>query len=648
MQRKISIIILFTILYSFAFAQLEKQADSIFNLLNKTKDTTQKVSLLNELCWKYRNFNPDTAVYFGEFSIELSKGSKEIKDVINAYGYTGVAYRNKGIYSKSLELYYKGAELAEKNKEYQLLSYAFVNIANVHIYRNDFQNALIFLNKANRNSILVNDDLQKSYIYVNLGRVYTELRNNERAHYYIDRSIELRKKLNDEERIAVSYKYKGDLLVTEDKKNDALYYYHEALKICEKSNEDKDLIADVLHKIASIYISDGNYYEAERYALKSLSISDEIGAKYRVKDANYALAYIYSVLRLYKKAYSHYVAYSDTKDSIFSKESNRLITNLQTDFAIEKQQKENEILRTKQAIDREIIKKRELMIISISIGLFLMLVIVFILYNSNKQKKNANTILVQKNAEISEQKEKIEEIARELEKVNKTKDRFFSIIAHDLKNPFNTLIGFSSLLKSNIDYFDKEKLVQIATTINDTSNRTYNLLENLLDWSRSQTNTIHFEPEHIHLNLLVMDTINLLKSQAEKKNVELINKLDQDLHVFADFNMVNTVLRNLISNALKFTENGSVAVSCQMNQTFCSISIEDTGIGISPDSLEKLFRIDKSISTTGTKGEIGTGIGLILCKEFVLRNKGTIFVESQVKKGSKFTFTLPLFSEENE
>jgi len=190
--------------------------------------------------------------------------------------------------------------------------------------------------------------------------------------------------------------------------------------------------------------------------------------------------------------------------------------------------------------------------------------------------------------------------------------------------------------------------VQIATTINDTSNRTYNLLENLLDWSRSQTNTIHFEPERIHLNLLVMDTINLLKSQAEKKNVELINKLDQDFQVFADFNMVNTVLRNLISNALKFTENGSVAVSCQMNQTFCSISIEDTGIGISPDSLEKLFRIDKSISTTGTKGEIGTGIGLILCKEFVLRNKGTIFVESQVKKGSKFTFTLPLFLEENE
>ncbi len=145
-----------------------------------------------------------------------------------------------------------------------------------------------------------------------------------------------------------------------------------------------------------------------------------------------------------------------------------------------------------------------------------------------------------------------------------------------------------------------------------------------------------------------MDTINLLKGQAENKNVQLINNLKQDFFVFADFNMVNTVLRNLISNALKFTENGSVTLECEQNEAFCKITISDTGIGISPDSLEKLFRIDKTISTTGTKGEIGTGIGLILCKEFVLRNKGTISVESQIKKGSKFTFTLPLFDEQNQ
>ncbi len=622
--------------------------DSLIFLMKKSDDTTEKVSFLTQICWKYRNFNPDTAVYYGEMAIKYSVGTKNIKDKINAYSYTGVAYRNQGIYSKALELYFKGAHLAEQNKEYELLSYAYINIANIHIYRNDYEKALLFLTKANNNSILVNNELQDSYICVNLGRVYTELHDLEKAHLFLDKSIDLRIKLKDEARIAVSYKYKGDLLVVEKKNIEALEYYHKALKIAEKYNDDQDLIADILHKISNIYYLENNLQESEKYAVKSMIISQAIGAKYRLKDAHYSLARIYAVTHNYKKAYDHYVVYADTKDSIFSKESNRLITNLQTDFAIEKQQKENEILRTRRAIDREIIKKQEIMAVSAVIGLLLMLVIVFILYTSNKEKKKANRILLQKNTEISLQKERIEQIAQELEHANKTKDRFFSILAHDLKNPFNTILGFSNLLATRLENFDNEKIAKMAKSINDTSYRTYVLLENLLEWSRSQTNSIQYNPEKMNLNLLVNENIHLLENQAKKKSVFLKNKLETPINLFADGNMTNTVFRNLISNAIKFTKQGEVSISAKNVENFCQICIEDTGIGISPQSQEKLFRIDKVLSTSGTDGEMGTGLGLILCKEFIIKHKGEIWVESQVGKGSRFCFTLPLFFEEKK
>jgi len=610
----------------------------LYGKLQTTKDTTEKVQILNSLCWKYRNFNPDTAIYFGLQAIKLSKGSKNNEDIVNTYSYTGVAYRNKGIYSKALELYYKGASLAEFYKEYEVLTYAYINIANIHIYRNDMEGALSFLNKANRSSILVNNELQKSYIYINLGRVHTSLRNFEKAHYFIDKSLEIRQQLNDKGTVAVSLKYKGDLLSSENNTEEALYKYHEALQISEELNEDKDLISDILHKIAKIYVEQSNFSEAERYAKKSLAISEEIGIKFRVKDASYLLAVIYSMRHQYKDAYAYYVTYSITKDTLFSTESNREITNLQTEFEIEKQQKENEILRAKRATDKEILRKREILIVSIAIGFFLLLIIIVILLNLVKIKKDANILLTQKNA-------KIEQIASELDSANKTKARFFSIIAHDLKNPFNVIIGFSNLLKSNIDDFERDRIIMFADRIYDTSLKAYALLENLLEWAKSQTNSIAYSPSKILFNTLVNENVELLKSNGIKKNTILVNNLKSDFYVFADANMINTVLRNLISNALKFTKDGSVSISSEKIDKFYKISIEDTGVGISKEVLTNLFEIDKAISSAGTDGELGSGIGLILCKEFISKHGGTISVESKKGVGSIFSFTLPEFKE---
>lgn len=254
--------------------------------------------------------------------------------------------------------------------------------------------------------------------------------------------------------------------------------------------------------------------------------------------------------------------------------------------------------------------------------------------------------IIQQNEELKELnanlEKKVEQRTLELKELNATKDKFFSIIAHDLKNPFNTLLGFTELLLDNVEDYSAEKLNEFIAILHDTSRQSYALLENLLEWSRSQTGGVQVEPDNINLSDLVHENIGLLKSNASKKGIALVNNLDSRTQAYADENMIRTVIRNLISNAIKYTsENGSITINSVLRNNSNEISITDTGVGIRPENMEKLFRIDVNYTTAGTAKEAGTGLGLILCKEFIVKNGGTISVESEFGKGSTFKFNLP-------
>ncbi len=239
--------------------------------------------------------------------------------------------------------------------------------------------------------------------------------------------------------------------------------------------------------------------------------------------------------------------------------------------------------------------------------------------------------------DITKHKKNIEK----LEELNKTKDKFFSIVAHDLKNPFHTIIGFSEILVNDFEELSSDNLREYHYNLYETSKQTYNLLENLLDWSSSQTGKIKINIERINLKLLVSENISLLNRKAFIKKIHLINTVFYDSFVFADKNMLNTVIRNLISNAIKFTHtNGKIIVSVKSKGKYTEFTVSDTGIGMSQEDINKLFRIDLEFTNRGTANEKGTGIGLILCKEFIDKNGGNIWVESTLGKGSKFRFTL--------
>ena len=238
---------------------------------------------------------------------------------------------------------------------------------------------------------------------------------------------------------------------------------------------------------------------------------------------------------------------------------------------------------------------------------------------------------------------KVDQRTKELKELNATKDKFFSIIAHDLKNPFNTLLGFSELMISNLDAYDRTQISEFIKIIHSTSKSAYSLLENLLEWSRTQTGRIRLKPEKISLFKLVEENISLLNGIANNKDIKLANEVNKDAEAFADYNMINTVIRNLLSNALKYTsKNGTVKISSEIDDERAVIKVTDTGVGIQEEDLGNLFRIDVNYSTRGTEDEAGTGLGLILCREFIQRNKGEIGVKSTFGIGSEFFFSLPV------
>lgn len=234
------------------------------------------------------------------------------------------------------------------------------------------------------------------------------------------------------------------------------------------------------------------------------------------------------------------------------------------------------------------------------------------------------------------------EQANKLKELNATKDKFFSIIAHDLKSPFNGILGFSEILKNEARDLDIDSIIEYSDIVYSSAQQTFSLLENLLDWARTQSDGFPFSPKKIFINDLIRKEIIHLKPNADQKNISLINNTNDAITITADEKMISVVIRNLISNAIKFTPNkGSVQVEAIMKMDKIEILVSDSGIGMNNKTIEKLFKIENSFTNLGTENEKGSGLGLIICKEFIEKHGGKILAESEIGKGSRFYFSIP-------
>ena len=253
-----------------------------------------------------------------------------------------------------------------------------------------------------------------------------------------------------------------------------------------------------------------------------------------------------------------------------------------------------------------------------------------------KEKEKLTTELTIANKEL-----------KQLLQLNSDKNRFISILAHDLRSPFNNLLGLSEILIEDIRKLNTDEIEDIVNNINKSAKSSFNLLENILRWARAQQGKIPFDPQILSFTNNCKDAVEVLNPISKAKNITIDYSTGDHINVFADIDMLKTVLRNLVSNAIKFTNNGgTISITAKQIDSNITISVSDNGIGIAPGNLVKLFEMSEVISTTGTAEETGTGLGLLLCKEFVEKHGGKIWVESEVGKGSDFKFTLPIFTEQ--
>jgi signal transduction histidine kinase len=271
------------------------------------------------------------------------------------------------------------------------------------------------------------------------------------------------------------------------------------------------------------------------------------------------------------------------------------------------------------------------------------------LRNQQKHLEEKNTQLQQEITRRKQAEEELQGLNQQLQETNQqlqeaiaSKDKFFSIIAHDLRDPFNSLFVLTEVIVEDIDHYSKDQIKVKLQNLHKTSEKVYALLNNLLTWSQLQRGVMTCEPQQFPLEEIAARNVRLFTTNAEQKQITLRNLVSKETLAYADYTMVDTIMRNLLSNALKFTDaGGTIEVTAQQDENIAEVAVTDTGIGMNQENIEKLFRIDVKCSRRGTNDEEGTGLGLILCKELVEKNDGKIGIESEVGKGTTFVFTLP-------
>jgi len=415
----------------------------------------------------------------------------------------------------------------------------------------------------------------------------------------------------------------------------ALEYFRKGLQLAN-SVDDQITVGTVYMNLGSVYGEMGNQDSVALFYLhRALRISQQRGYRSLELDVYEELANLHAKPGSYASAYHWMVRYDTLYKSVFNKSQSDRIMQLRSRYEQEINEKEILQLQSESQVQKMLNK---LFIIFIVVIVALAIIIAVNL----RSKKLTNQMLAERNLQISNAIQKLSESENELQKLNKSKDRIFSVVAHDLRNPVAAVTGFSELLYDNFEEFPVDTQKEYLLQILQGTQRIQNLLENLLIWARSQMKAVKYEPETIKVKGFLLECVREMKANLDHKKVDSLVKIDSSCVVFADKAMMYTVFRNLIANAIKFSFPGSkIRITSESTGNDCNIMVSDDGIGIQPEIQAKLFTANEVVSTPGTTGESGSGLGLVICKEFLDRNQGTISVESEPGNGSTFIVSLP-------
>ncbi len=553
----------------------------------------------------------------------------------------GVSYSRLGSYHKSLEVYFEALKLLESQNDKQGISNAYTNIGKNYKQLKEYDKAMEFYNRSIKLKLELNDEEGAGRVYNNLGTTAFEQGDYDTALDYYFKSLELHKKTKFKNSEGIALVNLGEAYQKKQRFAEALDYSYQALDIFSDIG-NKGGMAAALNYIADTYIELKKYPEqASLFKLENKSAFEIEGMLMQAKDLAEEInnfddmrnVYI-SLIEFYRKDNPEDALIFQDKliaisDSIYQSEKLAAATEMQTKFDLRNKEKENEFLIETNTL----IQTRNRWYLLMSVALLWLLFIGLYFYVQIRKVKE----------QLEVQNQTIENQNEELTKLNNTKDRFFGIIAHDLKSPLIALQGLGKRIDFLLRNNERDQLLALGNQVDGTSTKLNNLLDNLLHWASIQSGNIPYQPQRLNVLDVAEDVMDLFENNAASKGVDLQMDISPDLHIHADERAVNTILRNLISNAVKFTPSGGlVSMTTSQQNGDAHISLKDSGEGIPPDRLKTIFSNNKK-STRGTAGEKGTGLGLILCKELIELNKGQFTVQSTPGKGSCFEFTLPLY-----
>ncbi|MBN1337780.1 MAG: tetratricopeptide repeat-containing sensor histidine kinase [Bacteroidales bacterium] len=544
----------------------------------------------------------DEALRYYQFPLMYWENSGDKIRLARMYNAMGMLYEELSDLSKAREFYSKAITLFDQVGDTWDLVNMTLHLGDIFLKEGNYKKALETYFTAERKGIGLNNKKLNAITLSNIGEAYNLMGNYQRALDYQQKSLIIKEDIGDKKRLVISY-----------------------------------------NELGKIYSNMGDYNNALKYLLKGLEAGHEVNLKSQLKHSCKLLSDVYDSIGNYRLSLKYHRLFSDLKDSLYSAESNRMITEMRTKYESEKKEKENERLRTAELINKNKIRNQKWIIALIFISLFFALLQAYVFYAKNKSIRRINEVLSQQNRLIENQKADLEKLNGKLTEANAAKDKFFSIVAHDLKNPFTSLLGFADLLVSEYDVIPEADKKMYLEQLKQSADSTLSLLHNLLEWARTQSGQVTLHAETINLNEVAQDAKNLISSGAMRKKIDLQFMIPENMQVVADRNMLLAVFLNLLSNAVKFTrEGGFVKVSASGQDEYIQVEVADNGTGMPGEVLDKLFSIGTKIQSKGTANEPGTGLGLILCKEFIEKNGGKIRVESAEEKGSRFFFTLPV------
>jgi signal transduction histidine kinase len=620
----------------------------VITLRKELNDNQLLSSSYNELGNLYsQQGNLADALKYYLNSLKISQEANNMAEAARSLTNIGITYRQLNSNQNAYKYLKQAEELIPDKADPIGKAYILINLGNTLRDLGNFHEALKSYRMALELRILTGNKLIISQAMRSLALAHCDLNEFDESYQNLNKALHIAKDLNDEKIIADIYNEIGNVAFKENNLQDALMHFNNALAIYQKySIEEKRGLC--IRKIGEIQILLGQFENAYKSLNSALSIAHQTKNGKLEELTFLALHNFYKAKDDFKMAlnmFNQYISIRDSLNTINQKESFwQASLNLELHEKTEEiKQIEGEVetLRTESKLRIAELEKQKL------IGNFIIIISSFILIIAIGSIWGF-LVIRQKNHILNITNEKLALSEKELKTIVQTKDKLFNIIAHDLKSPFTALLGLTEILSTQSDGLSTNQVVKYGNLIHEASSKLLNLIENLLHWSSSQTGKISLSPSTISLFTLANEAISILELQAKSKGVAIKNNIPPELTTFADSNTISTVIRNLTSNALKFSNPGGyINIIAKTSGKSILVSIEDNGVGISPSNIEKLFKLEESFSTKGTGQEVGTGLGLIVCKEFVEKNGGEISVKSKLNYGTTFTFTLPFVDKLN-